>query len=107
MPYGEEMKKVFDMIRYECPKCDDEGWLSWDDSAGPKRHKSAEWERPMGMLEDDLTEARRMRLRDQKIEKLSAALEAMVDRWEPDCEGQDRVMWENAVEALQFAKLTP
>ncbi len=58
----------------------------------------------MGMLEDDLTEARRMRLRDQKIEKLSAALRAMVDRWEPDGEGQDRIMWENANEALDFAK---
>ena len=57
----------------------------------------------MGMLEDDLTEARRMRLRDQKIEKLSAALRAMVDRWEPDGDGQDRVMWENANEALEFA----
>jgi hypothetical protein len=58
----------------------------------------------MGMLEDDLTEVHRMRLRDEKIEKLSTALRAMVDRWEPDCEGQDRVMWENAVEALEFAE---
>jgi len=58
----------------------------------------------MGMLEDDLTEMRRMKLRDQKIEKLSAALKAMVDRWEPDTEGQDRIMWENANEALEFAK---
>lgn len=58
----------------------------------------------MGMLEDDLTEMRRMRLRDEKIEKLSAALRAMVDRWEPDCSGQDRVMWENANEALEFAQ---
>lgn len=57
----------------------------------------------MGMLEDDLTEGRRMRLRDQKIKKLVAALSAMVDRWEPDCDGQDRVMWENAKEALEFA----
>lgn len=57
----------------------------------------------MGMLEDDLTEGRRMRLRDQKIKKLSDALRAMVDRWEPDCEGQDRVMWDNANEALEFA----
>lgn len=58
----------------------------------------------MGMLEDDLTEYRRMRLRDQKIEKLFNALKAMVDRWEPDCEGQDRIMWENACEALEFAQ---
>lgn len=57
----------------------------------------------MGFLEDELTEARRMRLRDQKIQKLSVALQAMVDRWEPDCGGQDRVMWENANEALDFA----
>jgi len=57
----------------------------------------------MGFLEDDLTEARRMRLRDQKIEKLSSALRAMVDRWEPDVDGQDRIMWENANEALAFA----
>jgi hypothetical protein len=57
----------------------------------------------MGMLEDDLTEGRRMRLRDQKIKKLVVALSAMVDRWEPDCDGQDRVMWENAKEALEFA----
>lgn len=58
----------------------------------------------MGMLEDDLTEMHRMRLRDEKIEKLSAALRAMVDRWEPDCDGQDRIMWENANEALEFAQ---
>ena len=58
----------------------------------------------MGMLEDDLTEASRMQLRDAKIEKLYDALSAMVDRWEPDCDGQDRIMWENAVEALHFAK---
>lgn len=57
----------------------------------------------MGMLEDDITEVRRMRLRDEKIKKLSAALQAMVDRWEPDCDGLDRVMWENANEALEFA----
>jgi hypothetical protein len=57
----------------------------------------------MGMLEDDLTEVSRMRLRDDKIAKLSAALQDMVDRWEPDCGGQDRVMWENACEALEFA----
>ena len=57
----------------------------------------------MGMLEDDLTERRRMRLRDQKIQKLTEALRAMVDRWEPDTDGQDRVMWENAKEALLFA----
>lgn len=56
----------------------------------------------MGMLEDEITEGLRMRRRDEKIEKLSAALRAMVNRWEPDCEGQDRVMWENAVEALEF-----
>jgi hypothetical protein len=56
------------------------------------------------MLEDDLTEMHRMRLRDEKIEKLSAALRAMVDRWEPDCDGQDRIMWENANEALEFAQ---
>lgn len=58
----------------------------------------------MGHLEDDLTEARRMRLRDQKIEKLVAALRAMVDRWEPDAEGRDRIMWENAKEALEFER---
>jgi hypothetical protein len=57
------------------------------------------------MFEDDLTEYHRMKLRDQKIEKLVAALSAMVDRWEPDCGGQDRIMWENAVEALEFAAI--
>jgi hypothetical protein len=57
----------------------------------------------MGMLEDEITEVKRMGHRDEKIRKLSAALQAMVDRWEPDCGGQDRVMWENAVEALEFA----
>ena len=57
----------------------------------------------MGWLEHDLTETRRMGLRDKKIAKLKAALQAMVDRWEPDCGGQDRVMWENACEALEFA----
>ncbi len=58
----------------------------------------------MGHLEDDLTETRRMRLRDQKIEKLVAALGPMVERWEPDGWGQDRIMWENAKEALEFAR---
>ena len=57
----------------------------------------------MGFLEDELTEHRRMGLRDQKIEKLKTALQAMVDRWVPDCGGQDRIMWENANEALAFA----
>jgi hypothetical protein len=60
--------------------------------------------RTTGMLEDDITEAKRMGLRDEKIKKLSAALQAMVNRWEPDCDGQDRVMWENACEALEFAR---
>lgn len=59
----------------------------------------------MGMLEDDITEGLRMGRRDEKIAKLSAALRAMVDRWEPDCEGQDRVMWDNAVEALEFSEV--
>ncbi len=45
--------------------------------------------------------------RDKKIQKLSDALRAMVDRWEPDCDGQDRVMWENAVEALEFSEVDP
>lgn len=58
----------------------------------------------MGMLEDDLTEFHRMHRRDEKIKKLSEALQAMVNRWEPDGEGQDRIMWENAVEALADAK---
>lgn len=57
----------------------------------------------MGWLEDEMTEGLRMGLRDQKIAKLMAALKAMVDRWEPDCDGQDRIMWENAKEALDFA----
>ncbi len=35
-----------------------------------------------------------------EVERLRAALSAMVDRWEPDCDGQDRIMWENAVAAL-------
>jgi hypothetical protein len=35
---------------------------------------------------------------------LVSALEAMVDRWEPDTEGLDRVMWENACEALAIAR---
>lgn len=59
----------------------------------------------MGMLEDDITEGLRMGRRDEKIRKLSTALQAMVDRWEPDCDGQDRVMWENAVEALEFEEV--
>lgn len=58
----------------------------------------------MGCLEDDLTEYTRMRRRDEKIAKLSSALREMVARWEPDCSGQDRIMWENAVEALADAK---
>ena len=57
----------------------------------------------MGTLKDIIAEGRRRRIKDEKIEKLFAALKAMVDRWEPDCEGQDRVMWENACEALEFA----
>ena len=59
----------------------------------------------MGMLEDDLTESRRMRLRDQKIDKLRSALKAMVDRWEPDADGgQDRIMYDNAIDAIKFSK---
>lgn len=58
----------------------------------------------MGCLEDDLTEYRRMNLRDEKIARLSKALNAMVERWEPDCGGLDRVMWEEACAALEFAQ---
>lgn len=36
--------------------------------------------------------------------ELYEALNEMVDRWEPDTEGQDRVMWENACEALRKAR---
>jgi len=35
---------------------------------------------------------------------LVKALEAMTDRWEPDCIGTDRIMWENALAALALAK---
>lgn len=35
------------------------------------------------------------------------ALEKMVDRWEPDTSGTDRVMWENATEALAKLRGTP
>ena len=35
---------------------------------------------------------------------LLAALKAMVDRWEPDCSGQDRIMWENARDAITKAE---
>ena len=38
---------------------------------------------------------------------LVMALAAMVDRWEPDCGGQDRVMWENACAALALATADP
>ena len=31
------------------------------------------------------------------------ALKAMVDRWEPDCGGLDRLMWENARDAIAKA----
>lgn len=34
---------------------------------------------------------------------LLEALRAMVDRWEPDCIGTDRVMWENARAAIAKA----
>jgi hypothetical protein len=34
---------------------------------------------------------------------LLTALKAMVDRWEPDCVGLDRVMWENARAAIAQA----
>ena len=37
---------------------------------------------------------------DALFERMEKALEAMVDRWEPDCSGQDRIMWENAVAVL-------
>lgn len=36
--------------------------------------------------------------------ELLDALQAMVDRWEPDCIGTDRVMWENAVAAIARAE---
>jgi hypothetical protein len=39
-------------------------------------------------------------------EKLLGALRAMVDRWEPDCGGTDRRMWEDAVSAIATAKGT-
>lgn len=59
----------------------------------------------MGMLEDDLTEYQRMRLRDEKIARLVEALQPMVDRWEPDVgEDRDRAMWERAQAALEFAR---
>lgn len=35
---------------------------------------------------------------------LVAALKAMVDRWEPDCVGNDRRMWEDACAALAKAE---
>jgi hypothetical protein len=34
---------------------------------------------------------------------LYEALKAMVDRWEPDCAGTDRLMWEKARAALALA----
>ena len=37
-------------------------------------------------------------------EELLYALEAMIDRWEPDCGGQDRLMYDRAVEACQKAR---
>ncbi len=37
---------------------------------------------------------------------LLASLEAMVDRWEPDCVGTDRRMWEDAREAIAKAEGT-
>lgn len=58
----------------------------------------------MGILEDDITEYKRIGQRQEVIDKLFDALKAMVDRWEPDCGGQDRVMWENACEALETAQ---
>lgn len=36
----------------------------------------------------------------KKNDALTSALRAMVDRWEPDCSGQDRIMWENAKSLL-------
>jgi hypothetical protein len=33
-------------------------------------------------------------------EKMLEALRAMVNRWEPDCDGTDRCMWEDAVSAI-------
>lgn len=38
--------------------------------------------------------------------ELLESLRAMVDRWEPDCEGQDRIMWENARAAIAKATST-
>lgn len=38
------------------------------------------------------------------IDQLYRALQRMVDRWEPDTAGQDRIMWENAVEACQAVR---
>lgn len=58
----------------------------------------------MGMLEDDITEYKRIGQRQEVIDKLFGALKAMVDRWEPDCGGQDRIMWESACEALEAAQ---
>lgn len=58
----------------------------------------------MGWLEHDLAEIRSIQARQKVINDLHQALRAMVDRWEPDCGGQDRVMWENACEALESAQ---
>jgi hypothetical protein len=35
---------------------------------------------------------------------LLEALKAMFDRWEPDCIGNDRIMWENARRAIAKAE---
>lgn len=47
--------------------------------------------------------ARRIVLAVNCHDDLLAALRAMVDRWEPDSEGTDRTMWENAVAAITKA----
>ncbi len=57
-----------------------------------------------GKLYDEvMDDARAVIAADTHHADLVAALTAMVDRWEPDCTGTDRVMWENARSALAKA----
>jgi len=63
--------------------------------------RSAQYEREAETLRKHgaLWQEKAEELRNGALE-LHRCLAAMVDRWEPDTEGLDRVMWENACEAL-------
>ena len=76
------------MVRYE--NALGRAWITDQNERSSDRAMKRDW---------DMADAARKELRE-RIEELQSVLKAMVDRWEPDCVGTDRVMWGNAIAAL-------